>query len=152
MSGFGGGHNTATLAISTAMCELNRGGRHYGGGFYEYTADGGKKLWSGLSRFKLRDAHVSMADAQDRLLYRQAIETLRCLDEGVLRSETEANLGSIFAIGFPAHTGGALQFIRGIGIAHFATRAAELAKRYGERFIINERALETLRQSKSLEV
>jgi 3-hydroxyacyl-CoA dehydrogenase/enoyl-CoA hydratase/3-hydroxybutyryl-CoA epimerase len=146
-----GAHNTATISISTAMCELKRGGRHYGGGFYEYTADGGKKLWSGLSQFKLRDAQVSMADAEDRLLYRQAIETLRCLDEDVLRSETEANLGSIFAIGFPAHTGGALQFIRGIGIAHFAARAAELAQRYGERFVIKESALEKLRQSKSLE-
>jgi 3-hydroxyacyl-CoA dehydrogenase/enoyl-CoA hydratase/3-hydroxybutyryl-CoA epimerase len=146
-----GAHNTATQVISTAMCELERGGRHYGGGFYEYAADGGKKLWSGLSQFKLRDAQVSMADAEDRLLYRQAIETLRCLDEGVLRSETEANLGSIFAIGFPAHTGGALQFIRGIGVALFAARAAELAQRYGERFVIQERALEKLRQSKSWE-
>jgi 3-hydroxyacyl-CoA dehydrogenase/enoyl-CoA hydratase/3-hydroxybutyryl-CoA epimerase len=145
-----GAYNTATQAISMAMCELKRGGRHYGGGFYEYAADGGKKLWSGLSRFKLRDAQVSMADAEDRLLYRQAIETLRCLDEGVLRSETEANLGSIFAIGFPAHTGGALQFIRGIGIAQFAARAAELAQRYGERFVIKESALEKLRQSKSV--
>jgi 3-hydroxyacyl-CoA dehydrogenase / enoyl-CoA hydratase / 3-hydroxybutyryl-CoA epimerase len=141
-----GAYNTATQAISTAMCELERGGRHYGGGFYEYAADGGKKLWSGL-----RDAQVSMADAEDRLLYRQAVETLRCLDEGVLRSETEANLGSIFAIGFPAHTGGVLQFIRGIGIASFATRAAELAQRYGERFVIKESALEKLRQSKSWE-
>jgi 3-hydroxyacyl-CoA dehydrogenase/enoyl-CoA hydratase/3-hydroxybutyryl-CoA epimerase len=146
-----GSHNTATQTISTEMCELKRGGRHYGGGFYEYTPDGGKKLWSGLSRFKLRDAQVSMADAQDRLLYRQAIETLRCLDESVLRSETEANLGSIFAIGFPAHTGGALQFIRGIGIEHFAARAAALAQRYGERFLIKESALERLRQSKSVE-
>jgi 3-hydroxyacyl-CoA dehydrogenase/enoyl-CoA hydratase/3-hydroxybutyryl-CoA epimerase len=140
-----GAHNTATHVISTAMCELERGGRHYGGGFYEYAAGGGKKLWSGLSRFKLRDGKVSLADAEDRLLYRQAIETLRCLDEGVLRTEIEANLGSIFAIGFPAHTGGALQFIRGIGIAQFAARAAELAQRYGERFIIKESALEKLR-------
>jgi 3-hydroxyacyl-CoA dehydrogenase / enoyl-CoA hydratase / 3-hydroxybutyryl-CoA epimerase len=146
-----GAHNTATQAISAAMCELERGGRHYGGGFYEYATDGSKRLWSGLSQFKLRDAPVSMTDAADRLLYRQAIETLRCLDEGVLRSETEANLGSIFAIGFPAHTGGALQFIRGIGIAQFAARAAELAQRYGERFAIKESALEKLRQSKSLE-
>jgi 3-hydroxyacyl-CoA dehydrogenase/enoyl-CoA hydratase/3-hydroxybutyryl-CoA epimerase len=92
-----------------------------------------------------------MADAEDRLLYRQAIETLRCLDEGVLRSEIEANLGSIFAIGFPAHTGGTLQFTRGIGIARFAARAAELAQRYGERFVIKESALEKLRQSKSWE-
>jgi 3-hydroxyacyl-CoA dehydrogenase/enoyl-CoA hydratase/3-hydroxybutyryl-CoA epimerase len=145
-------HNSATVAISAAMCEFKRGGRHYGGGFYEYAADGSKKLWSGLSQFKLRDAQVSLADAEDRLLYRQAIETLRCLDEGVLRSETEANLGSIFAIGFPAHSGGALQFIRGIGVARFATRAAALADRYGERFVIKESALEKLRQSNSSKV
>jgi 3-hydroxyacyl-CoA dehydrogenase/enoyl-CoA hydratase/3-hydroxybutyryl-CoA epimerase len=59
MRGFGS-HNGATSTISVAMCALRRGGRHYGGGFYEYSADGGKKLWSGLSQFKLRDAHVSM--------------------------------------------------------------------------------------------
>jgi len=63
-----GAHNTATQVISTAMCELKRGGRRYGGGFYEYGADGGKKLWSGLSRFTLRDAQVSMADARTAAL------------------------------------------------------------------------------------
>ena len=147
-SGFGR-HNTATHEVGTALCEMGRGGRHYGGGFYEYPAEGGKRLWPGLSQFKRRDAQVSLADAEDRLMYRQAIETLRCLHEGVLRSELEGNLGSIFAIGFPAHTGGALQFIRGIGIDAFATRAAELAQRYGERFAIEPGALDALRRAGS---
>ena len=147
-SGFGA-HNTATRDIAPAMCELGRGGRHWGGGFYDYAADGSKKLWSGLAQFKVRDTDLSMTEAQDRLLYRQAIETLRCLDEGVLRSEVEANLGSIFAIGFPAHTGGALQFIRGIGLQRFARRAEQLAQRFGERFALPDKALARLRQAQT---
>lgn len=143
VSGFGK-HNTASKQIVGAMCEMGRGGRHYGGGFYEYAADGSKKLWQGLGQFKGEDRQVTLQDAEDRLLYRQAIETLRCLDEGVLRTEVEGNLGSIFAIGFPAHTGGALQFIRGVGVAAFAKRAAELADKYGERFVVTEAALARL--------
>ena len=88
-----------------------------------------------------------MEDAIDRLLYRQAIETLRCLDEGVLNTEVEANLGGIFAIGFPAHTGGAIQFIRGIGVDAFIARAKALAARYGERFSIPDAAFARLRDS-----
>ena len=145
-----GRHNTAGRAVVARMCELGRGGRHYGGGFYDYPQDGPKRLWEGLAQFKQRDATVTLAEAVDRLLYRQAIETLRCLHEGVLRSEVEANLGSIFAIGFPAHTGGALQFIRGIGLERFAARAAELAAAYGERFAVDPAALDTLRASSPL--
>ncbi len=148
-SGFGK-HNVATKAVCDAMIEQGRGGRHYGGGFYDYAADGTKTLWPGLSQFATGNAQITIDDAIDRLLYRQAIETLRCLDEGVLRTEVEANLGGIFAIGFPAHTGGAIQFIRGIGIDAFAARAAELAEQYGERFAISASALDRLRDNKDM--
>ena len=84
---------------------------------------------------------------RDSLLYRQSIETLRCLDEGVLRTEVEANLGGIFAIGFPSHTGGALQFIRGAGIDKFAARASELASTWGDRFSVSESAMDKLKSS-----
>ncbi|MCA0869227.1 enoyl-CoA hydratase/isomerase family protein [Seohaeicola saemankumensis] len=137
--------NVASKAVCDAMIEQGRGGRHYGGGFYDYAGDGTKALWPGLSQFATGNAKIEMQDAIDRLLYRQAIETLRCLDEGVLRTEVEANLGGIFAIGFPAHTGGAIQFIRGIGIDTFAARAAELAEQYGDRFAVSPAALDKLR-------
>jgi 3-hydroxyacyl-CoA dehydrogenase/enoyl-CoA hydratase/3-hydroxybutyryl-CoA epimerase len=148
-SGFGA-RNTAMNVVSAAMCELGRGGRHCGQGFYEYGGNGRKKLWSGLTRFKLRNMRVPMVEAEDRLLYRQAIETLHCLDEGVIRSEIEANLGSIIGCGFPAHTGGALQFIRGIGIDCFAARSADLARRHGSRFAISAGALDKLRRANPL--
>ncbi|THH39076.1 3-hydroxyacyl-CoA dehydrogenase [Aliishimia ponticola] len=146
-SGYGK-HNTATPAVIGPMIAAGRGGRQYGGGFYDYSADGSKTLWPGLSQFAKGNAEISQADAVDRILYRQAIETLRCLDEGVLNTEVEANLGGIFAIGFPAHTGGAIQFIRGVGIDAFAARAAELADAYGERFDIAPTALDRLRSEK----
>lgn len=148
-SGFGA-DNVASHQIVDAMIEQGRGGRHYGGGFYDYAGDGGKSLWPGLAQFAKGNADIPMQDAIDRLLYRQAIETLRCLDEGVLMTEVEANLGGIFAIGFPAHTGGAIQFIRGIGIDAFAARAAELAAACGERFAVSPAALDKLRDSAEL--
>ena len=137
-SGFGR-RNTASAEIVPAMCALNRRGRNWDkAGFYDYPEGGQKALWPGLSRFAVRDAGVSLADAQDRLLYRQAIETLRCLHEGVLRTEVEGNVGSVVAIGFPRHTGGALQFIRGVGLEAFRKRAAELESKYGERFHVSD--------------
>ncbi|THD72863.1 3-hydroxyacyl-CoA dehydrogenase [Thalassobius vesicularis] len=148
-SGFGK-HNVASKAVCDAMIEQGRGGRHYGGGFYEYAADGSKTLWSGLAQFAKGNAEIPMEDAIDRLLYRQAIETLRCLNENVLRSEVEANLGGIFAIGFPAHTGGAIQYIRGIGIDAFAARAKDLADKYGERFALPDSAYDILRNKEAL--
>lgn len=139
-----GKDNTATLEIGSAMVEMGRRGRKDSAGFYDYHADGSKTLWPGLEQFKKRDLNVSMEDAIDRLLYRQVIETLRCFDEGVLTNETEANIGSIFAIGFPPHTGGAIQFIHGKGPDAFLTRAAELSETYGSRFDVPMEAFNRL--------
>ncbi|WP_176598637.1 MULTISPECIES: 3-hydroxyacyl-CoA dehydrogenase NAD-binding domain-containing protein [Sphingobium] len=128
----------ATRAVSFDILAQGRGGRQYGGGFYTYHDDGSKSLWEGLSAYASGDGSVPGQDIRDRLLFRQSIETLRCYQEGVLRSEAEANIGSIFAFGFPAHTGGALQFIDWYGRAAFLNRAAALADRYGERFRVTD--------------
>ncbi|MZR13913.1 3-hydroxyacyl-CoA dehydrogenase [Maritimibacter sp. DP07] len=142
-----GHHNTATVEVTDPMIEMGRGGRQYGGGFYDYDAEGTRRLWDGLAQFARGNAEIPMEDAIDRILYRQAIETLRCLDEGVLNTEVEANLGGIFAIGFPHHTGGAIQFIRGEGVETFAARARELAEKYGERFAVPDEMYDRLRDT-----
>ena len=79
---------------------------------------------------------------KQRLLYRQSIETARCLAEGVLTSVAEANIGSIFGIGFPAWTGGAMQFIASEGKERFLANAAALAA-------TPRRALRGLRRTRS---
>ena len=77
---------------------------------------------------------------------RQAVETARCLNEGVLGSVAEANIGAIFGIGFPAWTGGAMQFIYGMGLEAFSTRCEALAARFGTGFALTEAVKETIRQ------
>ena len=125
----------AFALVDRMVDEFKRPGRAGGGGFYEYPAGGEKFLWPELKRlFEKPGAAWDMQELKDRILYIQAIEAARCLEEGVLRSVADANIGSIFGIGFPAWAGGALQFINAVGPAKFAARADALAAKYGERY------------------
>jgi 3-hydroxyacyl-CoA dehydrogenase/enoyl-CoA hydratase/3-hydroxybutyryl-CoA epimerase len=125
------------LLVERLVKEFDRNGRAAGGGFYDYPAGQKKTLWPELKRlFEKPGATWDMQDLKDRLLYRQAIETARCLSEGVLTTVHDANIGSIFGIGFPAWTGGALQFIYGTGIDAFFHRAEVLAAQYGPGFAL----------------
>ena len=115
--------------------ELKRPGRAGGSGFYEYPAEGAKFLWPELKTiFGKAGVAWEIDELKERILYRQAIETARCLEEGVLESVHDGNIGSIYGIGFPAWTGGALQYVNHVGSARFVARADELAKKHGERF------------------
>ncbi len=135
------------LLVERMVKELQRPGRAAGGGFYDYPAGQKKVLWPELkTRFEKSDASYSLQDIKDRLLYRQAVETARCLQEGVLTSVHDGNIGSIFGIGFPAWTGGALQFIYGQGVDAFAKRCAELAAKYGAGFVLTAEVIASLKQ------
>ncbi|MDR8364408.1 3-hydroxyacyl-CoA dehydrogenase NAD-binding domain-containing protein [Pseudomonas sp. JL3] len=125
----------AFAVIDLLLKEYKRPGKAAGGGFYDYPATGQKHLWPELkTHFEKADGQISPKDIRDRLLFVQAIETVRCLEEGVLTSTADANVGSIFGIGFAAWTGGALQFINQYGVKDFVARAQYLAEQYGERF------------------
>jgi 3-hydroxyacyl-CoA dehydrogenase / enoyl-CoA hydratase / 3-hydroxybutyryl-CoA epimerase len=135
------------LLVERMVKELGRPGRAGGGGFYDYPAGQKKHLWPELKPlFEQPDRPWDLQDTKDRLLYRQAVETARCLAEGVLTSVHDGNIGSIFGIGFPAWTGGALQFIYGMGIEAFERRCAELARRHGRGFELSAEVVATLRQ------
>ncbi|QLC74640.1 enoyl-CoA hydratase/isomerase family protein [Pseudomonas sp. LPB0260] len=125
------------FAVITQMLEqYQRAGKAAGAGFYEYPEGGRKYLWPELKRhFEKADRQIPAADVRDRILFIQALETVRCLEEGVLQSTADANIGSIFGIGFAAWTGGALQFINQYGLQDFVARAQYLAEQYGERFL-----------------
>jgi len=115
--------------------EFRRPGRVGGGGFYEYPKEGKKFLWPELAKvFGKPGVGWDFEELKERILYRQAIETARCLEEGVLVSVHDGNIGSIFGIGFPAWAGGALQYVNHVGAAKFVSRADSLAKVFGERF------------------
>jgi 3-hydroxyacyl-CoA dehydrogenase/enoyl-CoA hydratase/3-hydroxybutyryl-CoA epimerase len=119
------------------VTEFDRLGKAAGAGFYEYPADGPKHLWPGLfEHFVKDDVDVPFEDLGERLAFAMSLETVKCLDEGVLRSVADANIGSIFGIGFPPLHGGALQYINAYagGLPGFVVRARELAAAYGPRF------------------
>ena len=125
----------AFAVIDLMLNEYQRPGKAAGGGFYDYPQGGKKHLWPELkARFEKPGAQISPQDVRDRLLFIQAIETVRCVEEGVLRSTADANIGSVFGIGFAAWSGGALQFINQYGLADFIARAQYLTEQYGERF------------------
>jgi 3-hydroxyacyl-CoA dehydrogenase/enoyl-CoA hydratase/3-hydroxybutyryl-CoA epimerase len=115
--------------------EFKRPGRAGGGGFYEYPKEGKKFLWPELAKhFGRKNAKWDFEELKERLLYRQAIETARCLEEGVLEHVHDGNIGSIFGIGFPAWAGGALQYVNHVGTKKFVRRADQLARKVGPRF------------------
>ncbi|BFM14994.1 3-hydroxyacyl-CoA dehydrogenase NAD-binding domain-containing protein [Maricurvus nonylphenolicus] len=127
--------NVTGEVVEWIVGEHGRGGRHHGGGFYEYGADGSKKIWQPLvDKYYKEDHGVSEQDMKDRLLFRSVIETLKCLEEGVLRSVADGNIGSIMGIGAPVWTGGYLQFLNTYGLDKFIARTKELAEKYGKRF------------------
>ncbi|HMY42871.1 MAG TPA: 3-hydroxyacyl-CoA dehydrogenase NAD-binding domain-containing protein, partial [Chitinophagales bacterium] len=124
------------LPVISKMLELNRPGKAAGAGFYEYPKDGKKHLWEGLrQQFPLKE-QLSEHEMVERLLFVQAIDTVRCVEENVLRSVADANIGSIFGWGFSPFNGGTLQFINGYGLDKFVKRAAEYEAKYGERFAV----------------
>ncbi|WP_018618227.1 enoyl-CoA hydratase-related protein [Spirosoma luteum] len=76
----------------------------------------------------------TLEEVKTRLLYRQALEAVRCLGETVVRTKLDADIGSILGWGFPAYTGGAVSFVDFVGIETFITTCNRLADTYGERF------------------
>ena len=121
-------------ALLRAMVKQHdRPGRKAGRGFYDYT-DIGKSLWAGLDRWRQADHFIPDQDIKDRMLFRAVIESLKCLEEGVLQSVADANIGSILGIGAPAWTGGYIQCVNTYGRERFIARCKELQIAYGERF------------------
>ena len=127
----------ADEVIGKFIEDLDRKGKKNGKGFYEYPQDGKKYLWPGLrEHFPLADTQLSSERVRDRILYVQAIDSVRCLEEGVLTHPADADIGSIFGWGFPPYTGGTVSFIETVGLAKFVERADQLAREHGERFAV----------------
>jgi 3-hydroxyacyl-CoA dehydrogenase/enoyl-CoA hydratase/3-hydroxybutyryl-CoA epimerase len=112
-------------------------GRKNGKGFYDYPQTGPKRLWPGLADLqpkKLDPDTISVKELKQRLLVMQALETARCIEEGVVTDVREADVGSILGFGFAPFTGGTISYIDGMGTKAFVALCGDFAKRYGARF------------------
>jgi 3-hydroxyacyl-CoA dehydrogenase/enoyl-CoA hydratase/3-hydroxybutyryl-CoA epimerase len=125
-------------AVRKMVEDLDRKGKRFGKGFYDYPADAKKHLWSGLAEhFPVSEDQPDIEELKKRLLNIQALETARCFEEGVLTHAEDADIGSIFGWGFPPYTGGTLSYIDTMGIRKFVAECDRMAEAYGERFKVS---------------
>lgn len=144
------------MDVLQRLVDAGRTGKSSGKGFFDWQPE--KRVWPGLADMftpadlgvdgRGTEGSVPFRDVQERLLVIMAVETARCVEEGVLESVEDANIGSIMGIGFPPLHGGVLQYVDAYsgGVAGFVERARELAQTYGERFeppaLLTEKAVQ----------
>ena len=127
-------HPAASL-LSIMMEELGRNGRKQKTGFYDYSTDGKRMLWPALTdHFPTDKTTYDVDEIKERVLFVQVIESVWCLQEGIIKTIAEANLGSIHGWGFPAFKGGSLQFIEDYGRDAFISKCKVYEKQHGPRF------------------
>ena len=130
----------AADVLSKMINELNRRGSKKNAGFYEYTNQGKRKIWQELKEeFPITQTSYSKAEIIERLLFVQVIEAVWCLQEGVVKTIEEGNLGSIYGWGFPAFKGGVFQFINDYGVEKFIAKCEAYEKKLGPRFSVPSR-------------
>ncbi len=131
--------NAYTAPASAPVIELfveklGRVGKKAGKGFYDY-ADGQRRLWPGLAeQFPVAATQPDVAAVKQRLLHIQALEAMRCLDQGVVGSTTDADVASLLGWGFPPWTGGVLSYVDTVGLDRFVAECESLAAHAGDRF------------------
>lgn len=131
--------------------ELDRPGKRYGKGFYEYPQGGKKFLWPGLADlYPPAERQPGVEEVKKRILYVQALDTFRCLDEGVLMRPADCDIGAILGWGFPAWTGGPLSLIETVGLREFVADCDRMASACGPRFSVPERLRELARAGDSI--
>ncbi|MGD8385382.1 MAG: 3-hydroxyacyl-CoA dehydrogenase NAD-binding domain-containing protein [Lysobacterales bacterium] len=148
----GEGHDFATgfTVLRKFVEDLGRKGKRYGAGFYDYPGKGEKRLWPGLAEiYPPLEEQPAAAEVIKRLLYRQALETARCFEEGVLAEPADADIGSIFGWGFPAWTGGTLSLIDTLGAERFVAECDRLAAAYGPRFAVPDGLRQRAREGRA---
>jgi 3-hydroxyacyl-CoA dehydrogenase/enoyl-CoA hydratase/3-hydroxybutyryl-CoA epimerase len=129
------------------MIDAGRLGRKSGLGFYRYAK--GKKKTVDPAVYEILNVQprpVPNADIEKRLVFALLNEAVRALDEGVVRSPRDGDIGAIFGIGYPPFRGGPLRQLDGLGAAYVADTLDRLAQAYGQRFAPAE-ALRSMAQS-----
>ena len=131
------GKRMETPGSIDALIKDNRLGRKNERGFYLY--EDGEKKGPDASVYALfgQDKHrksFPKADIQRRIGLQMVNEAARCLEEGILRSARDGDIGAIFGLGFPPFRGGPFSYIDHVGASEINRRLEQLAERYGPRF------------------
>ena len=118
------------------MEQEGRLGRKAGAGFVNYNEKGKREgFWKGLEeKYPLSKTIPTFEDVQHRLMFIQALEAVRALEEGVLMDIREGDVGAILGWGFAPWSGGPLSWLDILGTPYAAERCQTLCETYGSRF------------------
>jgi len=143
---------TAADRLIAEMVERhNRPGRRADKGFYDYPADGRKRLWPGLAQLAPPAAmQPSLDEVKTRYLAIQALEAARCLEENVVTDPADADVGALLGWGFAPWTGGPLSYIDMLGTGPFVELCDRLAQQHGARFAPNAMLRDLSRRSAAI--
>ena len=126
------------LNLVKRLVEIGRAGKLAGKGFYDYETKP-RRLWSGLRAFvEVRPAATSFEYIQSRMMLVQGLEAAKCLEEGILRSKRDAEIGAIFGVGFAPNTGGPLAYLDRVGLKDVVSKLDALAAELGPRYAPNQ--------------
>ncbi|MFK8075587.1 MAG: fatty acid oxidation complex subunit alpha FadB [Granulosicoccus sp.] len=121
--------------IIDALYEADRLGQKNGKGFYQYENDKRGKPQKKLdptvdaiiASVQSAPADIDKQDMIDRLMIPLCIESARCLEDNIVSSAAEVDMGLVYGVGFPPFRGGALHHVDQMGLADFCARADEFA-------------------------
>jgi 3-hydroxyacyl-CoA dehydrogenase/enoyl-CoA hydratase/3-hydroxybutyryl-CoA epimerase len=119
-----------------ALVEQGRTGKGAGAGFYDYSAKP-RRLWDGLKGLATgTPARTGFEYIQNRLMLAQALEAARCVEEGILRANRDAEIGAIFGLGFAPNTGGPLAYLDRFGLRNAVNTLDDLTRELGNRYAV----------------
>jgi 3-hydroxyacyl-CoA dehydrogenase/enoyl-CoA hydratase/3-hydroxybutyryl-CoA epimerase len=115
----------------------DRKGRKNGRGFYRY--ENGERKGVDESVYQVLGvtarSEMPAAEIQDRLALQMVNEAAYCLQDGILRSARDGDIGAIFGLGFPPFTGGPFSYVDRIGAGTIVDKMTHLAEAHGERWL-----------------
>ncbi|CAM3589968.1 fatty acid oxidation complex subunit alpha FadJ [Vibrio aquimaris] len=121
--------------VFDTLLDDNRKGRKSGKGFYTYK---GKKKEVDKSVYKLLSLTPEVKSGEKDIALRCVLpmlnEAVRCLEEGIIRSPRDGDIGAIFGIGFPPFLGGPFRYMDQLGLEKVIELMNQHAQKYGDRF------------------
>ncbi len=136
------GERMAPPASLRAVVESGRLGRKGKNGFYRYDATGAK---GGVDEtvyalFPTAERRVAFdpGEIRERLTLAILNEAARCLEEGIIRSPRDGDVGAVFGFGYPPFRGGPFRTIDAMGAGHVVMRLEKLNDRFSGRFVVSD--------------
>ena len=125
------------------VIESGRTGRKAGGGLYKYDGDGKRRgvddVVYDLSPYNGNRQEVAEHEVIARTVLPMLNEAVACLEEGIIRSPRDGDIGAVFGIGFPPFRGGPFRYIDRLGAREVVKQLDALAVQFPGRFTVTSR-------------